>query len=207
MDDLLRRSLAERVRLEIRLAEQVWPVLVDANQLENALLNLAINARDAMPEGGRLLIETAVASLTGDDGQDGAEIEPGDYTQIRVIDSGVGMSRDVLARVFDPFFTTKPLGQGTGLGLSMIYGFVKQSRGQIRIDSDPGQGTTAKVYLPRYHGAVTRWPIPLLAQRRARAPAKRFCWSRTIRRSDCLSPRFSVNSVMLRCRPPTARRR
>src|SRR5215213_4153696 len=156
MEDLLRRSLGEKLSLRISLGNQIWPALVDANQLENALLNLAINARDAMPEGGCLTIETGIARLERPDvdGEDG--VEPGDYTLISVTDTGVGMSREVLERVFDPFFTTKPIGQGTGLGLSMIYGFVRQSRGQIRIDSKPGAGTTVKLYLPRHHGMVTQ---------------------------------------------------
>jgi PAS domain S-box-containing protein len=156
MEDLLRRSVTERVTLDISLSERIWPALVDANQLENALLNLAINGRDAMPDGGRLVIETAIASLKRGEGQDGIDFEPGDYTIISVSDTGVGMAPDILARVFDPFFTTKPIGQGTGLGLSMIYGFVKQSRGQIRIDSEPGKGTTVKLYLPRQQGAVAQ---------------------------------------------------
>src|SRR5207248_2267753 len=115
-----------------------------------------INGRDAMPDGGHLVIETAIASLKHDEGQGGIDFEPGDYTIISVADTGVGMAPDVLGRVFDPFFTTKPIGQGTGLGLSMIYGFVKQSRGQIRIDSEPGKGTTVKLYLPRQTGAVAQ---------------------------------------------------
>jgi PAS domain S-box-containing protein len=153
MEDLLRRSLGEQVALETSLAEQVWPVLVDANQLENALLNLAINARDAMPDGGRLVIQTATGVI--ERGKDAIDLAPGDYTIISVTDSGVGMDREVLARAFDPFFTTKPVGQGTGLGLSMTYGFVKQSNGQIDIDSAPGRGTTVKLYLPRQHVAAT----------------------------------------------------
>jgi PAS domain S-box-containing protein len=151
MEDLLRRSLGEQVRLQISFAERVWPVLVDANQLENGLLNLAINSRDAMPDGGCLVIETATEVLKKGEHTD---VAPGDYTTIAVTDSGVGMDREVLARAFDPFFTTKPMGQGTGLGLSMIYGFVKQSNGQINIESEPGQGTTVKLYLPRQHGAI-----------------------------------------------------
>ena len=153
MEDLLQRSLSEQVILEISLAERIWPTLVDASQLENAILNLVINGRDAMPDGGRLFVQTAIARLEPGEGLDEDAVEPGDYTMISVADTGVGMSRDVLARVFDPFFTTKPIGQGTGLGLSMIYGFVRQSGGHIRIDSEPGKGTEAKLYLPR-HDAV-----------------------------------------------------
>ena len=156
MEDMLRRSLGERMSLRISLGKRIWPALVDANQLENALLNLAINSRDAMPEGGRLTIKTEIARLERSDvdGEDG--VDPGDYTMISVADTGVGMSRETLERVFDPFFTTKPIGQGTGLGLSMTYGFIKQSHGQIRIDSKPGAGTTVKLYLPRHYGMVTQ---------------------------------------------------
>lgn len=156
IEDLLLRSVGEQVIVEINLAAHVWPTLVDANQLENALLNLAINGRDAMPEGGRLVVETAIARLEPGDGQAESDVEPGDYTMISVADTGKGMEGDVLARVFDPFFTTKAIGQGTGLGLSMIYGFVKQSRGQIRIESELGSGTTVKLYLPRHEGPLVR---------------------------------------------------
>ncbi len=154
MVDLLRRSLGERIPLDISLGDDVWPALTDANQLENALLNLAINGRDAMPEGGRLKIETANVHIGKDDSDAADELEPGDYTLICVSDTGVGMSRETAAKAFDPFFTTKPIGQGTGLGLSMIYGFAKQSRGQVRIESELGRGTTVKLYLPRHRGAL-----------------------------------------------------
>ncbi len=154
MAELLHRSLGEQIHLEISTAAPVWPIQTDANQLENALLNLAINARDAMPDGGRLTLSTSnfstdtLPALPED-------IEPGNYTMICVADTGVGMSPETAAKAFDPFFTTKPIGQGTGLGLSMIYGFVKQSRGHVRIESAVGQGTTIKLYLPRHNGAVT----------------------------------------------------
>jgi PAS domain S-box-containing protein len=154
MVDLLHRSVGEQVILQIDLAKRVWPALVDANQLENALLNLAINGRDAMPGGGRLVVETAVTRLPVGDEQGEDDVEPGDYTVISVADTGIGIPREILTRVFDPFFTTKPIGQGTGLGLSMIYGFVRQSRGQVRITSEPGEGTTVRLYLPRHQGAV-----------------------------------------------------
>ncbi|WP_245446946.1 hybrid sensor histidine kinase/response regulator [Methylobacterium sp. 17Sr1-1] len=154
MDELLRRTLGERVQLEVVVAGGLWLTLCDPNQLENAILNLAINARDAMPEGGRLTIETANAHL--DDAYVASEIgvRAGQYVCVGVSDTGAGMPPDVIARAFDPFFTTKPLGQGTGLGLSMIYGFAKQSDGHVRIYSEAGQGTTVKLYLPRYHGEV-----------------------------------------------------
>ncbi|MEO8715124.1 MAG: ATP-binding protein [Acetobacteraceae bacterium] len=147
MSDLLRRTLGERVTVETVLAAGLWPVRVDANQIENALLNLAVNARDAMPDGGRLTIETANAEL--DDAQTArAEVPPGRYVVLAVSDTGIGMAPEVAARVFDPFFTTKPVGEGTGLGLSMVYGFVKQSGGHVTIRSVPEKGTTVRLYLP-----------------------------------------------------------
>lgn len=152
MDDLLRRTLGERVRLEVVVAGGLWLTLCDPNQLENALLNLAINARDAMPDGGRLTIETANAFL--DDAYVAREIgvRAGQYVCICVTDTGTGMPPDIIAKAFDPFFTTKPIGQGTGLGLSMIYGFAKQSEGNVKIYSEAGRGTTVKLYMPRYWG-------------------------------------------------------
>lgn len=152
MDDLLRRTLGERVRLEVVVSGGLWLTLCDPNQLENALLNLAINARDAMPEGGRLIIETANSFL--DDAYVAREIgvRAGQYVCVCVTDTGSGMPAEVIAKAFDPFFTTKPIGQGTGLGLSMIYGFAKQSEGNVKIYSETGKGTSVKLYLPRYYG-------------------------------------------------------
>jgi PAS domain S-box-containing protein len=152
MEDMLRRTLGEQYPLHIRLDADVWPALTDANQLENALLNLAINGRDAMPGGGVLDIETSNVFVPPSAGGD--DLEPGDYVLIAVTDTGTGMSPETVAKAFDPFFTTKPIGQGTGLGLSMIYGFAKQSRGQVRIKSALGEGTTITLYLPRHRGAV-----------------------------------------------------
>ena len=154
MAELLHRSLGEQIHLEILTAEPVGPIHTDPNQLENALLNLAINARDAMPDGGRLRLSTA-NFFTDTPPALAEDIEPGNYTLICVTDTGTGMSPETAAKAFDPFFTTKPIGQGTGLGLSMIYGFVKQSRGHVRIESAVGKGTTIKLYLPRHNGAVT----------------------------------------------------
>jgi PAS domain S-box-containing protein len=154
MADLLHRSLGEQVEIKIVAEPDIWPVHTDANQLENALLNLAINARDAMPDGGRLTISLANVSISAKAEGKGEPIDPGDYTVISVSDTGIGMSSDVAAKAFDPFFTTKPIGQGTGLGLSMIYGFVNQSQGHVRIESAEGHGTTVKLYLPRYQGAA-----------------------------------------------------
>lgn len=153
MEELIRRTMGPSVEMEVVGAGGVWPTLVDPNQLENVLLNLCINARDAMPDGGRLTIETANKWLD-DRAAKERDLRPGQYVSLCVTDTGTGMSPEVIGRAFDPFFTTKPLGQGTGLGLSMIYGFVRQSGGQVRIYSEVGQGTTMCLYLPRYSGEV-----------------------------------------------------
>ena len=139
MEDMLRRTLGERVELQTMLTGDLWPALTDVNQFENAILNLAINARDAMPDGGRLTIETRNTQLDVDYARRHDDVEAGEYVAISVSDTGIGMSPDVADRAFDPFFTTKPIGLGTGLGLSMIYGFAKQSRGHLRIDSEEGR--------------------------------------------------------------------
>lgn len=149
MDDLLRRTLTERFTISMRLHQGLWAAMCDANQLESAILNLVINARDAMPHGGSLVIETGVLSHKAPVPENMQDIAAGDYVTIRVIDTGIGMSDDVAARAFDPFFTTKPLGQGTGLGLSMIYGFARQSDGYVKIWSKCGEGTSVTLYLPR----------------------------------------------------------
>jgi PAS domain S-box-containing protein len=154
MEELLRRTLGEAITLRIGLAPEDWPALTDAHQLENAILNLAINARDAMPKGGTLSIATTREILAHKERFGQEEIEAGDYVVVCVGDTGVGMSEETLKKVFEPFFTTKPIGQGTGLGLSMIYGFAKQSRGHVRIESAEGAGTTFRLYLPRYQGNV-----------------------------------------------------
>lgn len=151
--EMLRRTLGEAVSLETVLAGGLWRIFADANQLENALVNLAVNARDAMPDGGKMTIETANCHL--DEAYVGVLTEPvtaGQYVMIAVADNGVGMERAVLERVFEPFFTTKGIGKGTGLGLSQVYGFVRQSAGHVRIYSEPGEGTTVKIYLPRHVG-------------------------------------------------------
>lgn len=150
--DFLQRSLGEKVQIETVGAAGLWFVEVDANHLESALVNLAINARDAMPDGGKLTLEGANVYVDEDYNQLNPELPIGQYVLICVSDTGVGMPRDVLNRAFEPFFTTKELGQGTGLGLSQVYGFVKQSGGHLKIYSEPGQGTTVKIYLPRLHG-------------------------------------------------------
>jgi PAS domain S-box-containing protein len=150
MEDLVRRTIGEAIELEIATAAGLWTTLCDPHQLENALLNLAINARDALPDGGRITVETANIPI-GEANNPGG-VEAGDYVVVSVADTGTGMGKDVIARAFDPFFTTKPMGQGTGLGLSMIYGFASQSGGHARIESEPGSGTTVRLYLPRHAG-------------------------------------------------------
>jgi PAS domain S-box-containing protein len=154
--ELLRRSLGERIAVETEVPDEVWSCFADANQLESALLNLAVNARDAMPTGGRLTIGAANRRIAVPRTAGHAELQPGDYVIISVTDIGTGMSADVSAKVFEPFFTTKPLGQGSGLGLSQVYGFAKQSGGHAVVDSTLGRGTTILLYLPRFQGV----PVP-----------------------------------------------
>ncbi|NUB22803.1 response regulator, partial [Azospirillum formosense] len=153
MEDLLRRTVGEQVSIATDCPPDVWAAWCDSNQLEIALLNLVVNARDAMPDGGRITITAANAHLTAADVADDASgAAPGDYVVLTVADTGMGMPPDVIKRAFDPFFTTKPIGQGTGLGLSQVYGFVSQSRGLVRIDSESGRGTAVRLYLPRCDG-------------------------------------------------------
>jgi len=158
MEELLRRTVGPAIQLETSFAAEPWPTLCDPHQLESALLNLVLNARDAMPDGGHLLIETANTALLDRRGAPKdwppRSVPPGEYMALSVADTGTGMPPDVIARAFDPFFTTKPIGQGTGLGLSMIYGFVQQSGGHVRLRSEEEQGTTVAIYLPRHLGAV-----------------------------------------------------
>ena len=156
MSDLLRRSLGESVVLETVLSGGLWRTVADANQLENALLNLALNARDAMPDGGKLTIETANAHLDDRYAAAHDDVAAGQYVMIAVSDTGTGIDKDTLGRVFEPFFTTKDIGQGTGLGLSQVYGFIKQSNGHVKLYSEPGQGTAVKLYLP---GLVTEGSV------------------------------------------------
>ena len=154
IDTMLNRLLGEDIRLVTRLKTRLAPVLIDAGQFEQVLMNLAVNARDAMPEGGTLSIETADAWLDEAWCQQHPGATPGEYGLVRVADTGVGMSGEVMAHVFEPFFTTKPSGEGTGLGLAMCYGIVKQSGGTIWVSSEPGRGTTFDIYLPRCRGAA-----------------------------------------------------
>jgi signal transduction histidine kinase/CheY-like chemotaxis protein len=159
MSDLLRRTLGESIVIETVLAERLWLLSADPNQLESALLNLAVNARDAMPDGGKLVIETANTSFDSDSAAP-QDLTPGQYVMIAVYDSGEGMTEKVLTRAFDPFFTTKGIGQGTGLGLSQVYGFVRQSGGHVQIHSELRRGTAIKIYLPRVHDAAAEPDAP-----------------------------------------------
>ncbi|MCH5556519.1 PAS domain-containing hybrid sensor histidine kinase/response regulator [Pseudomonas syringae] len=155
MTDLIQRTVGPSIVVETLGATGLWPTLVDASQLENALLNLCINARDAMPDGGRITIEASNRWIDGDVART-HDMPEGHYLSLCVTDTGTGMTPDVIAKAFDPFFTTKPIGQGTGLGLSMIYGFANQSGGRVRIQSEVGKGTAISLYLPRYDGTAAR---------------------------------------------------
>ena len=174
MSDLLHRTLGESIQVETVLAGGLWQAHADPNQLENALLNLAVNARDAIaaasragperPAGGdRLTIETGNAVIDGDTFPRNPEVQPGEYVRVSVSDTGTGMPDDVVARVFEPFYTTKPQGQGTGLGLSQVHGFVKQSGGHVAIRTSPGEGTTVTIHLPRFTGAAEPVAAPVVA--------------------------------------------
>ena len=164
MGELLQRSLNESIQLDMRLDDKLWVAEADPNQLESALLNLALNARDAMPDGGKLVVATSNQVLAREFTEAYTNLEPGDYVMLSVTDNGSGMPQSVINRAFDPFFTTKPIGQGTGLGLSMIYGFSKQSRGHVSIDSEIDQGTTVKLYLPRFRGEELDHPVSSIEQ-------------------------------------------
>ncbi len=156
---LLNQTLGEDIQVGVDCPTGLWAGLTDANQLENAVLNLVINARDAMPSGGQLTVTMANRTLAVEDVRHESEEEPGDYVEIAVSDTGEGMSADTLAKAFEPFFTTKPIGQGTGLGLSMVYGFVQQSGGHVRIESEVGKGTRVALYLPRAVDSVAEAPV------------------------------------------------
>ena len=171
MSDLLNRTVGEQVRLETVLAAGLWATFADANQLENVLVNLAVNARDAMPDGGKLTIETANVYLDDDYVQRFGDVAAGQYVMLSVSDIGTGIAPELLDRVFEPFFTTKEPGKGTGLGLAMVHGFAKQSRGHVRIYSELGCGTTVKVYLPRDTRVAETLAAPTGAtERRSKAP-------------------------------------
>jgi PAS domain S-box-containing protein len=160
MAELIRHTLGETIVVDTRLADGLWPTFADRNQLESALLNLVVNARDAMPEGGRLALETGNVGIAPGDGDD---VPPGEYIVLSVADTGCGIPQALLAKVFEPFFTTKETGKGSGLGLSMVYGFVKQSGGQVRIHSVESAGTTVRMYLPRSEALPERKPAPAAA--------------------------------------------
>ena len=173
LSDMLTRTVGETIAVETILGSGLWPTFVDVSQLENAIVNLVVNARDAMPDGGRITIETANASLDEAYCRQFGDVAPGQYVLLSVTDTGTGISPENLSKVFEPFFTTKSASTRTGLGLAMIYGFVKQSKGHIRIYSEVGHGTTAKIYLPRMAGA-RRGSNPFPPPRRvesARMPA------------------------------------
>jgi CheY-like chemotaxis protein len=169
MIDLLGRSLGETIVIDTRLASGLPMIMVDPGQVESALLNLSVNARDAMPKGGRLIIETATVDLDEDDAAAYSEVAPGRYVTLAVTDTGTGMTPEVRERAFEPFYTTKGPGAGSGLGLSMVYGFVKQSGGHVQLYSEPGMGTTVRLYLPAQSGEAS--PAPRFAGSRAKRVA------------------------------------
>jgi CheY-like chemotaxis protein len=153
-DKLLRRTLGEQIEIEAIFADDVWITNIDRSQLEAALVNLCVNARDAMPDGGRLTIETSNTHLDEAYAAEHSDVAAGQYVMVSVTDTGCGMPAEVIERAFDPFYTTKAVGSGTGLGLSQVYGFVKQSGGHVKIYSEPGVGTTVKLYVPRHFGVA-----------------------------------------------------
>lgn len=163
MSELLGTTLGAGIRVETALGDHVWPLFADALQLENAIINLCVNSRDAMPSGGRLILSTASTSFAelADAVHAGKDQHPGDYVVIGISDTGKGMSPEIKARAFDPFFTTKETGKGSGLGLSQVYGFVRQSGGHVRLHSVPGEGTLVQLYLPRHIGELVDQPAPM----------------------------------------------
>jgi signal transduction histidine kinase len=162
MSELLRRTLGEHIAVETVLAGGLWRTHADPGQLENAVVNLAVNSRDSMPDGGKLTIETANASLDEAYAAQHVDVRAGQYVMLAISDTGQGMPADVVAKAFEPFFTTKAVGKGTGLGLSQVLGFVKQSDGHVKIYSEPGHGSTIKIYLPRFMGSAAE-PLPVVA--------------------------------------------
>ena len=172
MSELLRGTIGEQIAIETVLAGGLWRTYVDPAQVETALLNLAVNARDAMPDGGKLTIESANTYLDERYAAAHNEVSPGQYVMISVTDTGAGMPPDVVDRAFEPFFSTKGSGRGTGLGLSQVFGFVKQSGGHVKIYSEPGDGTTVKVYLPRYTGRRRPWKWTALRRNAARESSR-----------------------------------
>ena len=177
LSDFLSRTLGESISLEVIGAAGLWTVEADQGQLETALLNLAVNARDAMPSGGKLTLETSNTYIDDAYCRAHADVRPGQYALIAVTDSGTGMTREALENAFEPFFTTKPAGQGTGLGLSQVYGFVKQSGGHVKIYSEPAEGTTIKIYLPRTIGKA---PVNVKVEEAQTAAAEAGCGERVL---------------------------
>ena len=167
MSELLDRTLGERIKVQVKLAPDTWPTYVDPHQLENAIVNLAVNARDAMDGEGPMRIMTENVRLAANEVGD---VQAGEYVKISVTDTGCGMPPDVLERAFEPFFTTKPVGKGTGLGLSQIFGFAHQSEGEVGIESTVGKGTSVSIYLPRTEVAASVRVHPAVRQRRCRRP-------------------------------------
>jgi CheY-like chemotaxis protein len=157
--NVLRRTLGERINIQFIESAGLWAAFADPSQVENAVLNLALNARDAMPEGGKLTIETANVTLDAQYAEMNDEVTAGQYVMVAVSDTGTGMPAAIVARAFEPFFTTKEEGRGSGLGLAMVHGFAKQSKGHVKIYSEPGHGTTIKLYLPRSQRAVLDAPL------------------------------------------------
>ncbi|MYZ45606.1 hybrid sensor histidine kinase/response regulator [Schauerella aestuarii] len=163
LEELLYRSISESIVLHVEGAPDLPHAIADANQLENAIINLVVNARDAMPDGGTLTVETKLVEVDAHTAEKQPDVTAGHYVVVAVSDTGVGMTPDILAKIFDPFFTTKPIGQGTGLGLSMVYGFARQSGGQVRVHSVPGTGTTVSIYLPCASQQQSRAPVAAAA--------------------------------------------
>lgn len=204
MEELVRRTVGPQITLEVVTAAGLWPALIDSPQLESALLNLCINARDAMPEGGRITIETANKWLDDRAARE-RDLPPGQYISLCVTDTGTGMTPDVIEHAFDPFFTTKPIGQGTGLGLSMVYGFARQSGGQVRIYSELGEGTTMCLYFPRHYVGEAEAVDPGWRGAPMASSTGQTIWSWTMSRPyACSSWRCSMSAAMPSSRPRTA---
>ena len=196
MEELFRRTIGPGVRIDTSLARGLWPVLCDPNQLASAVLNLVINARDAMPDGGDLLIETSNTVLRDRRGAvrewPPQDVPPGEYVALSIADNNTGMTPDVAARAFDPFFTTKAMGQGTGLGLSMVYGFVQQSGGHVRVRTEEGEGMTVAIYLPRHLGTIS----PPVEAQDATAPTETAATSVVLVVEDEEAVRMLVRDVL-----------